>query len=141
MRKKVFGLIAMSFCALNQAFAASIIGISADGSSQTFQVDEVRCIKIASKKDGLKSYETIKFGSTATGSSESGSSYFIQTFPNPVDNFMTVSGVDEDANISVLNMQGIEVLRTKGTRVEVSNLSQGSYILIVNGHKVKFIKK
>lgn len=141
MRKKVFGLIAMCLCALGQAFASSFIGISADGNSQTFQVDEVRSIKIAPKKNGFKSYETIKFGGSVTGINESGASYFIQTFPNPVDNFMTVTGVDDNAQISVLNMQGIEVLRTKGTRVEVSSLSQGSYILIVNGHKVKFIKK
>jgi len=43
--------------------------------------------------------------------------------------------------VAVVSMDGEVMMTGKGSKVTVSNLSQGTYILIVNGEKVKFIKK
>ncbi len=52
-----------------------------------------------------------------------------------------ISGIEDNTEVSVVNMQGIEVLKTKGTKVDVSKLEKGTYILVVEGKKVKFLKK
>lgn len=143
MKKNLFVLFAVSTLAFGQANAGSIYGISADGDKDEFKIGDVRSIKIAPQKDGVKSYPTIKFGeSSEPGSSkEVASPYFIMAYPNPVSEYLTISGIEEDAEITVTNMQGVEVLKTQGTKVDVSKLDKGSYILIVEGKKVKFLKK
>lgn len=142
MKKSLFVLLAICALAFNQVHAGSIYGISADGSEDEFPIGDVRSIKIAPKKDGFKSYPTIKFkeSSNPTNSDET-TSRFIMAYPNPVKEYITISGVEADAKISVVNMQGVEVLKTQGAKVNVSNLAEGSYILVVEGEKMKFIKK
>lgn len=143
MRKNLF--VSLAICALTfgQVHAGSIYGISADGNNDEFPIGDVRSIKIAPKTDGAKSYPTIKFGESSSSSNpeEASSSYFIMAYPNPVSEYLTISGIEENAEITVTNMQGADVLKTRGTRVDVSNLAKGSYILIVEAKKVKFLKK
>lgn len=137
-------LVLVATCALTfcQVHSSSIYGISADGSNDEFPIGNVRSIKIAPKKEGVKSYPTIKFGECSpTNSDDVASPYFIMAYPNPVSEYLTISGIEDNSGISVLNMQGVEVLKTQGTKVNVSNLVEGSYILVVDGKKVKFLKK
>lgn len=143
MKRKLVVLLATCALALCQIHASSIYGISADGTKDEFPIGDVRSIKIAPKTDGTKSYPVIKFGESSdnTNSEEKSSSYFIMAYPNPVSEYLTISGVDENVKVSVADMQGVEVLKTQGTRVDVSKLAEGSYILIVEGKKVKFLKK
>ena len=143
MKKNLFVLFAVSTLSFGQVNAGSIYGISADGDKDEFRIGDVRSIKIAPQKDGVKSYPTIKFGeSSEPGASENvASPYFIMAYPNPVSEYLTISGIEENAEITVTNMQGVEVLKTRGTKVDVSKLDKGSYILIVEGKKVKFLKK
>lgn len=143
MKKKSFVFLATCVLAFGQIHAGSIYGISADGDKDEFRIGDVRSIKIAPQKDGVKSYPTIKFGeSSQPGSSEDvASPYFIMTFPNPVSEYLMISGIEENAKITVTNMHGAEVLKTQGTKVDVSKLEKGTYILVVEGKKVKFLKK
>lgn len=143
MKKKSFVFLATCVLALGQIHAGSIYGITADGDKDEFRIGDVRSIKIAPQKDGVKSYPTIKFGeSSQPGSSEDvASPYFIMTYPNPVSEYLMISGIEDNTEVSVVNMQGIEVLKTKGTKVDVSKLEKGTYILVVEGKKVKFLKK
>lgn len=142
MKKSLFVLLAICALAFNQVHAGSIYGISADGSNDEFPIGDVRSIKIAPKTDGYKSYTAIKFGeSSDPTSTDETKSRFIMAYPNPVKEYITISGVNDDAKISIVNMQGVEVLKTQGAKVNVSNLAEGSYILVVEGEKMKFIKK
>lgn len=71
----------------------------------------------------------------------------IQMFPNPVTDFINVSGIESAKNMVITNMAGQEVLKTDfQTRLDVSKLAKGIYILkIINSdgqsHNLKFIKK
>lgn len=142
MKKKLFALLATCAISLSQAYAGSIYGITADGDKDEFRIGDVRSIKIAPKSDAVKSYPAIKFGeSSANSGTDDASSRFIMAYPNPVSEYLTISGVEDNASISVVNMQGTEVLKTTGSRVDVSNLPTGSYLLVVEGEKMKFIKK
>lgn len=142
MRKKLFVALATCALAFSQANAGSIYGITADGDSDEFPIGDVRCIKIASKKDGVKSYNSIKFGQSSDNTNaDEPTSRFLMVYPNPVSEYITISGVDENVKVAVVSMDGEVMMTGKGSKVTVSNLSQGTYILIVNGEKVKFIKK
>ncbi len=142
MKKNLFVLLATSVLALCQANAGSIYGISADGDSDEFPIGDVKSIKIAPKKDGVKSYNSIKFGqSSDQTNADEPTSRFIMVYPNPVSEYITISGTDDDTKVAVVSMDGDVMMTTKGTKVNVNNLAKGTYILIVNGEKVKFIKK
>jgi len=56
----------------------------------------------------------------------------ITMFPNPANNFVTISTQEEIANISVFNILGQEVLNIKGNsntmQIDISNLTTGNYI-------------
>ena len=68
-------------------------------------------------------------------------------FPNPVTDFINVSGIESAKNMVITNMAGQEVLKTDfQTRLDVSQLTKGIYILRINlsdgqSYDVKFIKK
>ena len=142
MKKKLFVALATCALAFCQANAGSIYGITADGNSDEFLIGDVRSIKIAPKQSGLTSYNSIKFSTSSTQTnSEETPSRFLMVYPNPVSEYITISGVDEDVKVAVVSMDGEVMMTGKGSKVEVSNLNQGTYVLIVNGEKVKFIKK
>ena len=69
----------------------------------------------------------------------------ISIFPNPVQSYLTVNGADKGVNISVLGLSGA-VLQTlpaqeNTTRINVSALPQGMYILQIGDQYIKFIKQ
>ena len=71
------------------------------------------------------------------------SSIFV--FPNPVKTYLTVEGVNEGAKIDLLDLNGtlLQSILTQdnSTNIDVSSLSQGMYLLQVEGQIVKFIKQ
>jgi hypothetical protein len=69
----------------------------------------------------------------------------IFVFPNPVQTYLTVSGVDKDVKINLLDMNGM-ILKSipaqdKTTDIDVSALQQGTYLLQMGNQVVKFIKQ
>ncbi|MBR3871946.1 MAG: T9SS type A sorting domain-containing protein [Paludibacteraceae bacterium] len=56
-------------------------------------------------------------------------------------NTLNIQGVDENTPLEVYNLTGKSVLKDKGTELDVTSLSQGTYILRINNQYVKFIKK
>ena len=71
------------------------------------------------------------------------SSIFV--FPNPVKTYLTIEGVNEGAKIDLLDLNGtlLQSILTQdnSTNIDVSSLSQGMYLLQVEGQVVKFIKQ
>ena len=71
----------------------------------------------------------------------------IQIFPNPVTDFINVSGIENAQNIIISNVAGQEVVRAEfKDQLNVSKLSKGIYFLRINDSKgqsyhLKFIKK
>lgn len=70
----------------------------------------------------------------------------VQLYPNPVKNQLTLNIPISDATMSIVNLMGREVLMSKLssslTHVDVSELSSGIYIIMLNGSLVaRFIKE
>ena len=71
------------------------------------------------------------------------SSIFI--FPNPVKEYITVSGVKKDAIINLYDLNG-RLLQTisaqeNSTNINVLSLQQGTYLLRAGEHTIKFVKQ
>lgn len=62
-----------------------------------------------------------------------------------VENQLILSGVEAEKRLSVLSVSGISIYTRKTesneTRIDISNLASGVYLLNVDGKVVKFIKK
>jgi len=63
-------------------------------------------------------------------------------FPNPVLDILNIKGLEKDADIRIVDVMGRVVISqsTSGT-VNISNLSQGLYILFVNNSVIRFLKR
>ena len=131
---------------------SNLVAVSADGSETTYLLVDVQRIEVQAdnekgemtilQKNGTKvgSYQKILFAEPQTGIEELGiSSVFI--YPNPVTNTLFIQGVEDEAILEVYNLTGKSVLKDKGTELDVTSLTQGTYILRINNQYVKFIKK
>lgn len=65
----------------------------------------------------------------------------ILVYPNPVSEYIIVSGIDDGDEILVYGLEGTIVSRTKNNIVNVREFPSGNYILTVKNQSVKFIKK
>lgn len=65
----------------------------------------------------------------------------VKVFPNPVSDFLNVSGGSPNSEISIYNLLGVVVLSTSATvKVNVSSLDKGVYILKIEDQTIKFHK-
>ena len=131
---------------------SNIVAVSADGDNTTYALAEVNRINVIADansasmtivdNDGNQyaGYVKILFAEKETSIEELGFTQ-VYVFPNPVVNTLTIQGVDENTPLEVYNLTGASVLQDKGTELDVTSLSQGTYILRINNQYVKFIKK
>lgn len=142
---KIKHFVLWAFCSIASFVsisASTFIGISADGSKDEFQIGKVQSIKFDPQHNEDKGYRTIVFSSENSGvANESSSTVAILVYPNPVSDYITVSGIEEDDEVVLRGVEGKIVSRTKGMRVDVKDLPVGNYILSVRNKSVKFIKK
>jgi hypothetical protein len=130
----------------------ALVAISADGATTSYVLSDVKRIEVSKKdasasmsvllKDGTKegSYQKIIFNKAITSIAELGEISFY-VYPNPVVNTLNIIGVDENASLSVFNLNGQCVKQEKGNVIEVNALAKGTYILQINNQYVKFIKQ
>jgi len=82
--------------------------------------------------------------SESTNSLESKNSNELSVFPNPTSKEITLT-VEQPTTISILNMNGLELLKTtvvKNSTLDVSHLSAGIYFIhTAEGQVLKFIKE
>ncbi len=132
----------LTLSSLGTCFASPFIGISADGSKDEFQIGAVQSIKFAPQKEGDKGYPTIVFNASSDDvDNVVSSNSAIMVYPNPVSEYITVSGIEDGDEVIVRGIDGNVLSRTTGNRVDVSCLATGNYILTVKNQSVKFIKK
>ena len=130
----------------------NIVALSADGDKTTYALANVNRINVIADantasmtvvdNDGnqFAGYVKILFAESATDVEELDiTSVYI--YPNPVVNTLSIQGVDENTSLEVYNLTGKSVLKNKGTELDVTSLTQGTYILRINNQYVKFIKK
>lgn len=130
----------------------ALVAISADGAKTLYVLADVKRIEVNKKdasasmsvllKDGTLegSYQKIIFNKAITSIAELGEISFY-VYPNPVVNTLNIIGVDENASISVFNLNGQCIKQEKGNVIDVNALVKGTYILQINNQYVKFIKQ
>lgn len=132
-------------------------GIRSDGNSDFFVISQDLRIKpvlrsqidsrpptfsVIDGKDTIKEYESIKFEKISTDVEiKKAAPSQIAVYPNPVEKMIYLSGVDENTQIEVVDMNGVVVKRQLGVEIDVEDLAQGLYVLKVDSSQVKFIKK
>lgn len=152
----VAALLSLSLAGAVQA-GESVICVKADGTKATYALATVRSFVPKDKETESASF-TLNFNNGKA--SESGytkvlfktstdnedllsaiSATQLYVFPNPVQNELQISGVDENAEVILYDLSGEQLLRQQGTRVEVSALVAGTYIVRVGGVALRFIKR
>lgn len=150
--KLLFSIFALFVSSFLYAECESMVAISADGDKTTYALANVERINVIADatsasmtvvdNDGnqFAGYVKILFAESATDVEELDiTSVYI--YPNPVVNTLSIQGVDENTSHEVYNLTGKSVLKNKGTELDVTSLTQGTYILRINNQYVKFIKK
>jgi Leucine-rich repeat (LRR) protein len=61
--------------------------------------------------------------------------------PNPADNFIEISSKTPLDNIECYSLNGNKIFETINTRIDISNLSSGIYIIAITQNKKKSFKK
>jgi hypothetical protein len=151
--KLLFSVLALSVASFLYATEReSMVAVSADGDKTTYALATVSRINVIADansasmtvvdKDGnqFAGYVKILLAEKETSIEELGFTQ-VYVFPNPVVNTLTIQGVDENTPLEVYNLTGKSVLKDKGAELDVTSLSQGTYILRINNQYVKFIKK
>ena len=133
----------------------SVVAITSDGNEYEYRLASVEEILFETNrgsssmtlvgKDGIQveGIQTLLFGTMAdvpTSIDESGETK-VYAYPTPVVNTLNVLGVSETEPLFVYDLSGKCLMTERGNKVEVSNLTNGTYILKVNNQCIKFIKK
>ena len=133
----------------------SVVAITSDGNEYEYRLASVEEILFETNrgsssmtlvgKDGIQmeGIQTLLFGTmqdVPTSIDESGETK-VYAYPNPVVNTLNVLGVSETEPLFVYDLSGKCLMTETGNKVEVSNLTNGTYILKVNNQCIKFIKK
>ncbi len=75
---------------------------------------------------------------TSTDGAEPGT---VVVYPNPTQEMLCVQGVSDDTILRVYSTTGQLLATAQGTRINVSHLSQGTYLLQLGTQVMRFIKE
>ena len=152
--KTLLTILAVAFAScLFAEEVENMVAVSADGSKITYALADIKRIEVnatynsgemtvvKTNKESQGGYTKLLFAHDAPTSIDGIGEVSLYIFPNPVTNTLNIVGVDESASLAVYNLSGKCVIKDKGNTVDVSTLSQGTYILQINEQYVKFIKK
>ena len=65
----------------------------------------------------------------------------IVLFPNPASTTVTLRGMEENATVTVVDMNGREVVKTHNKTIDVSHMAKGAYFVRVVGEQTSAIRK
>ena len=160
MRKMTLFFVALA-CSVSVCWAedvSALIAISADGSELIYEMATVQKITFVQgaetssmtiDRKGTHSDVTglrcVMFGTRNLLPTELESviddDTKVYVFPNPVQNELRITGVEENVIVTVYNLNGQCILQSVGNSVNVSALVSNTYFLKINNQIVKFIKK
>ena len=157
MKKRILTAAAFALLFGFQMNATSLTVVPLSGEEQSTAIDEIASwqfqgdtvMVLYSKADHsvlytkkLAEVRKVVFKETSTANEETknnNSAYAV--YPNPTQDELFVKGADEQTELRVIDLQGRVVRSVKGSSVNVDNLSNGVYNLLVNGQVLRFIKK
>ena len=126
--------------------------VSADGGETTVAISNVQdivfengamTVNMKSGDNKVTGIKSVKF-SELSGIDNKENQSDIIIFPNPVKKYLTVSGIEKNVKINLLDMNG-KLLQTvisqeNSIEIDVSSLQKGIYLLQVKTRVIKFIK-
>ena len=65
----------------------------------------------------------------------------ISLYPNPAHSTVTVEGMEEGSTVTIVDLNGREVLSSSNATLDISHLSQGAYFVRVTGERQQVIRK
>lgn len=152
--KTLLTILAVAFAScLFAEEVENMVAVSADGSKITYALADIKRIEVnatynsgemtvvKTNKESQGGYKKLLFAHDAPTSIDGIGEVSVYIFPNPVSNTLNIMGVDESATLAVYNLSGKCIMKENGNILNVSSLSQGTYILQIDGKFVKFIKK
>ena len=155
MNKKIFILgVVLLIAGRLAAQGFQLITLTADGAKASYALMNVQEIvfenntmtvnlKSGTDVTGVTRVSFSQDGGVGIENPEAEPSVFV--FPNPVQTYLTVSGVAKDVKINLLNLSGVLLqsifAQDNATNIDVSALSQGVYLLRIGDKAVKFIKQ
>lgn len=132
----------------SMASAADAVYLRADKSFEKVELSTIKTFVVGQKftvlkKDGRQNtnVKTLIFGEKDNVENYNSEEDGIVVYPNPVSSVLYVEGISDTPNVFVYDVNGEEVLKTKDSKVDVSSLKSGLYMVKVAGKYVKFIKK
>jgi hypothetical protein len=154
MIKKILLLTVVMLTAwqLMSAQSYNLITVGADGTETTFAVSAVQKIVFdnsamtVNMKSGnnMPGISCVKF-SDQSGIEKMEVETSVLVYPNPVREYLTVSGVSKGEKINLSDMNGyvLQTVFSNGntTEINVSALQKGVYLLQVGYKTIKFIKQ
>lgn len=132
----------------SMASAADAVYLRADKSFEKVELSTIKTFVVGQKftvlkKDGRQNtnVKTLIFREKDNVENYNSEEDGIVVYPNPVSSVLYVEGISDTPNVFVYDVNGEEVLKTKDSKVDVSSLKSGLYMVKVAGKYVKFIKK
>lgn len=132
----------------SMASAADAVYLRADKSFEKVELSTIKTFVVGQKftvlkKDGRQNtnVKTLIFEEKDNVENYNSEEDGIVVYPNPVSSVLYVEGISDTPNVFVYDVNGEEVLKTKDSKVDVSSLKSGLYMVKVAGKYVKFIKK
>ena len=133
----------------------TIITISSDGTETTYELADAQKIVFARKVDittmtmqrtnhqtPVTDIRKILFGSKEDVKVEDQTlATKVYVFPNPVKEFLTISGINQTDEVKIYDINGKLVKSTTGSQINVDHLASGNYLLQVKGITIKFVKQ
>ena len=153
MYKKIFLLGVVLLITGQMAAQGQFFTLKADGTKASYALTNMQKIVFASNAMTVKmktgadvtGVVRVSFSQGDTGIENPKAESSIFVFPNPVQSYLTVSGVAKDVKINLLNLNGVLLqsvfAQDDTTDIDVSALPQGVYLLRIGDKAVKFIKQ
>lgn len=153
--KKLLVLVMGLIIACNMSFAQDterVIAISSDGAQGSYLLAQVKRIDMTITETSTSmtvlcknnysqtGVQKILFSTPITEIKEIGVNN-VYVYPNPVSHTLYIEGVSDETPLYIFNLAGQCIGQEYGSEIDVTFLSQGTYILRINQQHVKFIKK
>jgi hypothetical protein len=65
----------------------------------------------------------------------------LDIYPNPTTQFINIPGASETTVNQIFDLKGSKIMEVTGSKIDVSSLAKGIYLLMQDGNTRKFIKQ
>ena len=150
--KNKFILICAIICSM-QVMATNLVVESQTGAKQlqdisligkwVFEEEELILLDKSGNilaQEAIINIKKITFSSSSTAT-ENVVENSILIYPNPTQDVLHVKGVAETTELRIYDLRGQVLMTTTGAQINVTNLSNGTYLLQIGTQVARFIKQ